>query len=151
MSARREIVPVPLHWPMNGDLFALTLSEVRAMLRTVCLTTTVLLLPWMTAFADSKADFDLNAALKYWQAFATLPKFTEAENKIIGDCLIAPLDDAALKILTNSEYSLTMLHRGAALKHCEWGMSFDEDGIYALLPHVAASRVLTSIACLRAQ
>ena len=53
--------------------------------------------------------------LKYWQAFATLPKFTDAESKIIGDCLTAPLDDAARKILTSSEYSLTMLHRAAAI------------------------------------
>jgi len=43
-----------------------------------------------------------------------------------------------------------MLHRGAALRHCDWGISY-EDGIYALLPRAPAARVLTCLACLRAR
>jgi len=121
------------------------------MLRALCLMTTFLLLPWITALAGSSADSDGNAALYYWQAFATLPKFSEAENKIIGDSLVAPLNETARKILAESEYSLSMLHRGTALKHCDWGINFEEDGVHVLLPHVAASRVLTSLACLRAR
>ena len=120
------------------------------MLRALCLITTVLLIPWGAVFAEQNPDSKGNAALKYWQAFATLPKFTDAENKIIGDCLTAPLDDAARKILTSSEYSLTMLHRAAAIPRCDWSMSY-EDGVFALLPHCPAARVLASLACLRAR
>ncbi len=121
------------------------------MLRTLCLATTVLLCPWMTAFADPGTDLSGNAALKYWQAFSTLPRFSDEENRIIGDCLICPLDDAARKILTDSEYSLIMLHHGVALNHCDWGVSFEEDGVYTLLPHAGAARTLSSLACLRAR
>ena len=121
------------------------------MLRKMCLTITVLLIPWGAVFAEQNPDSQDNAALKYWQAFATLPKFSDAEDKIIGDCLTAPLDDAARKILTNSEYSLTMLHRAAALPRCDWSISYKDDGVFALLPHCAAGRVLASLACLRAR
>ena len=120
------------------------------MLRVLCLTTAVLSISLGPLFAEQNPDSKGNAALKYWQAFATLPKFTDAENKIIGDCLTAPLDDAARKILTNSEYSLTMLHRAAAVPRCEWSMSY-EDGVFALLPQCPAARVLASLACLRAR
>ena len=41
-----------------------------------------------------------------------------------------------------------MLHRGTSLHRCDWGVSY-EDGVYTLLPHSAAARVLTSLACLR--
>jgi len=119
------------------------------MLRAFSLAMTFLVLPLGSAFADAGPDPGGNAALKYWQAFATLPKFTDAENKKISECLTTPLDEDTQKILTNADYSLQMLHRGAALRHCDWGMSFSEDGIYALLPHAAAARVLSSLGCLR--
>ncbi len=121
------------------------------MFSALCLTTTVMFLPWITVLVDPAADSNGNAALKYWQAFATLPKFTDAESVIISDCLVSPLDETTQEVLKNSKYSLTMLHRASAIKHCEWGMSFNEDGVYVLLPHVAASRQLTSLACLRAR
>jgi len=120
------------------------------MLRALSLVMTIFVLPLGSALADAGADSGGNAALKYWQAFATLPKFTDAENKKIGECLTTPLDDHTRKMLTNAEYSLQMLHRGAALRHCDWGVSY-EDGVYALLPHAPAARVLTSLACLRAR
>ncbi len=120
------------------------------MLRALCLTMAVVLLLSGSAFAESGPDSNANAALKYWQAFATLPVFTDAENQKIGDCLTTPLDDSARKILTNSEYSLTMMHYATAIPRCEWGITF-EDGVYARLPHAIAARVLSSLACLRAR
>ena len=143
-----------LNSKLNRDflvrVFPYPFRKVRIMLRVLCLTTTVLLIPWGAVFAEQNPDSKGNAALKYWQAFATLPKFTDAENKIIGDCLTAPLDDTTRKILTSSEYSLTMLHRAAAVPRCEWSMSY-EDGVFALLPQCPAARVLASLACLRAR
>ena len=64
------------------------------MLRTLSLAMTILVLPSGTALGDAQTDPGGNAALKYWQAFATLPKFTDAENKRIGECLTTPLDDS---------------------------------------------------------
>src|SRR5208337_2047488 len=118
------------------------------MLRALILAMTIFVLPLGSAFADAGSDPGGNAALKYWQAFATIAKFTDAENKKISECLTTPLDDDTRKMLANAEYSLQMLHRGAALQRSDWGMSY-EDGVYALLPHAAAARVLTSLACLR--
>jgi len=118
------------------------------MLRALILAMTIFVLPLGSAFAEGGADPGGNAALKYWQAFATLPKFTDAENKKISECLTTPLDNETRKMLTKAEYSLQMLHRGAALRKSDWGISY-EDGIYALLPHADAARVLNSLACLR--
>ncbi len=120
------------------------------MLRALCLTMALAVLPSDTAFAGSGSDSNANAALKYWQAFATLPVFTDAENQKLGECLTTPLDDSARKILANSEYSLTMLHYATAIPRCEWDITF-EDGVYARLPHAPAARTLSSLACLRAR
>ena len=48
------------------------------------------------------------------------------------------------------EYSLQMLHYGAAQPRCDWGMSHEE-GIYTRLPQAEAARVLSSLVCLRAR
>src|SRR5438105_2378910 len=118
------------------------------MMRALTLAMTILVLPVGSAFAKAESDADGNAAPKYWQAFATLPKFTDAENKKISECVTTPLDEVTRKMLINAEYSLQMLHQGASLRRCDWGMSY-EQGIYARFPHADGARVLTSLACLR--
>jgi hypothetical protein len=120
------------------------------MVRTLTLAMTILVLPWQLTLASGQTDPGGNAALKYWQAFATLPKFTDAENKKLGEALSTPLDDAARKILANAEYSLQMMHHGAAQSRCEWGMGHEE-GIYTRLPQAEAARVLSSLISLRAR
>ncbi len=122
------------------------------MLRTLCLAMTTLLLPWAPAAADEPPDLGANAALKYWQAFATLPKFTEAEqSRLISEYLTMPLDAQARESVSKAEYSLRMIHHGARLPRCDWGIGWEEDGIEVLLPQMSASRVLSSLACLRAR
>jgi hypothetical protein len=120
------------------------------MFRALCLATTVLLLTLNTGFADAKVDSDGNAALKYWQAFATLPTFNEAENKKLAEVLTTPLDDLARKILTDADYSLAMMRYGATQPRCDWGVGHEE-GIFTRLPQANAARVLASVACLRAR
>jgi hypothetical protein len=121
------------------------------MLRALCLAMTIFVLPLGHASADDAPDLGANAALKYWQAFAQLPKITEAEQKkLVADCLTMPLDAHAREIVTQADYTLLMMHRGAALPQCNWGVG-SEEGIAALLPHVQAARVLTALACLRAR
>ena len=124
------------------------------MLRALFSTLTVLVLASGSASAGNPpaSAIESNAALKYWQGFATLPKFTEAEEvKLRGEALTMPLDAQAREIVDKAEYSLRMMHRAALLPRCSWGMSYGEDGINALLPHAQPSRVMTSLACLRAR
>jgi len=121
------------------------------MLRALCLAMTILVLPLGAAFADAPSDLGANAALKYWQAFAQLPKFTDAqEHKLNAEYLTMPLDARAREIVTRADYALRMMHRAAALPHCDWGLGY-EDGIELLLPHAQAARTLSTLACLRAR
>jgi hypothetical protein len=120
------------------------------MLRALCLLTSVLVLPAGAAAADAPAGPGSNAALKYWQAFATLPRFTDSEQKRLNDYLTGTLDAHAREIVSQAEYSLKMLHQGAAIQHCDWEVS-TEEGINVLFPQGPAARELCSLACLRAR
>jgi hypothetical protein len=120
------------------------------MLRALCLAIVAVALPMAAASADAPPDPDSNAALKYWQAFSALPKFTDAEQAKIHEYLTSPLDDQAREIVARAEYALTMLHQGAAQRRCDWGVS-PEQGIYVRFPQAPASRVLAALACLRAR
>jgi hypothetical protein len=92
-----------------------------------------------------------NAALKYWQAFAALPRLTGAEEKKLNEeCVTMLLDARAREIAARADYALKMMRRGAALPGCEWAIGF-EDGITAGLPHAEGARALGSLACLRAR
>ncbi len=122
------------------------------MLRALCLTLTLLVLPRGYASADDRPGPGANAALKYWQAFATLPKSSDAEQtKLTAEFLTMPLDDHARAVVSKAEYALRMMHQGAALPRCDWGIGWEEEGIEALLPYLSAARVLSSVACLRAR
>ncbi len=119
------------------------------MLRATCLSLTLLLLPRTPMSADTPADLGANAALKYWQAFALLPPLTKAErDRLVAECVTMPLDARARELVSRADYSLKMLHRGAALPHCDWGIGWEE-GVDVRLPQATAARVLASLACLR--
>jgi hypothetical protein len=123
------------------------------MLRTLCLATTVLVLPLGHASADAGGpDLGGNASLKYWQAFAQLPKLTDAEqNKLMADYLTMPLDAHARELVTKTDYALRMMYQGAALPRCDWGIDWEAGGIEVLLPQLNAARVLSTLAALRAR
>jgi hypothetical protein len=122
------------------------------MLRALCLATAILALPSGHASAEAPSDLGANAALKYWQAFATLPKFTDAEQtRLMSEHLTMPLDAQAREIVSKAEYSLRMMHHGATLPRCDWGIDWEADGIEVRLPQMGAARVLSSLACLRAR
>lgn len=122
------------------------------MLRALCLAMATLVLPPGLAAADAPSDLGANAALKYWQAFATMPKFTDAEeSRLIAEYLTMPLDAQAKESVSKAEYALRMMRHGARLPRCDWGIGWEEDGIEVLLPQMPAARVLSSLACLRAR
>jgi hypothetical protein len=120
------------------------------MLRAMCLSLAVLIVPLVSARADAP-DLGANAALKYWQAFAALPKLTDAEEReLFAQWRTMPLDAHAKETLAQAAYSLQLMHRGAALAQCNWGIGF-EDGVYTRIAQTPAARVLCSLACLRAR
>jgi hypothetical protein len=121
------------------------------MVRALYLTLAVLVSQPEPASANAPPDVGANAALKYWQAFATLPKFTHAEeSKLFAEYLTMPLDNRSREIVTKAAYSLRMMHQGAAQPNCNWGLAYEE-GVGMLLPHGPAARTLAVIACLRAR
>ncbi len=117
------------------------------MLRAACLAFLVVAQPVDSAIAGDRGE---NAALKYWQAFATMPKLSDAEQNRLADYPAKPLDAHSREIVSQAEYALQMMRRGAALRNCDWGISY-EDGVFLLLPQGSAARLLTSLARLRAR
>jgi hypothetical protein len=98
----------------------------------------------------AKGEKQGNAALKYWQAFALMPRFDEAQQAILTE-RDRPLDKAAHKLIEDGKNSLANLHRGAELRQCDWGLNLLEDGIEALLPHLSKARELANLGLLRAR
>jgi hypothetical protein len=91
-----------------------------------------------------------NAAVEYWQAFAVLPPMDEQQRAIAENVAAANLNPAAIRLIDASANSLKQLHRGAAIRECDWGLHH-EDGPMLLLPHLAKARDLSRLACLRAR
>jgi hypothetical protein len=120
------------------------------MLRALSLAVTILVLPLESALADAAADPGGNAALKYWQAFATMPKLTDADQNRLAEYSDKPLDAQARESVSQAEYALQMMQRGAALRRCNWGISY-EDGVFVRVPQANAARVLSTFARLRAR
>ncbi len=121
------------------------------MLRAISLAMAILVLARPGTPASAQNDLGANAALKYWQGFATLPTFSDADaQKLHTEYLTMPLDGKAREMVAKADYSLKMMYHGAALADCSWGLSMDE-GVEALLPYAPAARVLTSIAFVRAR
>jgi hypothetical protein len=110
---------------------------------------TLALLYPAAAVAGEKPDADLaaNAALKYWQAFSTMPKLDEKFPP--GEIETMPLDAKTKELVASASYSLEQMHYGAALRRCVWAISLDEDGIRTLLPQCQAARNLATLARVR--
>jgi len=122
------------------------------MLRASCVVFVSLIFSGGLVSAGDDSPLGTNAALKYWQAFATLPKLTDAEQKVlIKEFPTMPLDAHARELVTSAEYSLRMMYRGAAVRPCDWGIGWKDDGAETRLPQLSAARVLTALASLRAR
>src|SRR5262245_18822865 len=126
--------------------------EVLLMPRATCLAMNVLVLPLGSALAGAPPDLGANAALKYWQAFTTLPRFTAAEQgTLLAECQTTPLDAQARRSVTGARYALDMMQRGAKLPRCDWAIGWADEGLGNLLPHLEGAQLLSSLACLRAR
>ena len=126
-----------------------TRIEVSEMTKSLCIALSLAVLCSTAAVADEKPDADLaaNAALKYWQAFATMPKLDE--NFSSKDIDAMPLNAKTKELIASAHYSLEQMHYGAALRRCVWAISLKEDGIGTRLPECQAARNLVALARLR--
>ncbi len=102
------------------------------------------------------ADRMPNAALKYWQAFSAMPQISEKLNgKIVAACsedgFANKIDKQLAELTKKGEYSLRMLHHGASIRSCDWGVDLRADGAETLLPHLAKARQLARLALVRAR
>jgi hypothetical protein len=126
-------------------------GEVPIMLRAFGVATIMVMLSLGSAATAAPGEEGGNAALKYWQAIATLPKLKEADaKKFTEQYLTMPLDAQAKEVVGKAEYALKLMKQGTALKHCDWGIPY-ADGINILLPQLDGVRLLTSLASLRAR
>ena len=91
-----------------------------------------------------------NAALQYWQAFATLPALDLEQEKLLDNRATVPLDDAATKLLDGAHASFMFMHRAARLRQCDWGLDY-RDGVSMHLPHLGKARTLARLAALEAR
>jgi hypothetical protein len=96
---------------------------------------------------DVRPDLAANAALKYWEAFALMPTLDKEQEQLLGDWSKAPLDAAALRLISASEKSRLYLHRGARLRRCDWSLDY-QDGMELLLPYLVKARDLARLAAL---
>jgi hypothetical protein len=97
----------------------------------------------------ARSELGNNAALRYWQAFAQLPKLDGGKEKLLAEPGDGTSADAA-KLVESGKDALLYFHRGAAIGPCDWGLH-PEDGPYLLLPHLGKGRELARLACLKAR
>jgi hypothetical protein len=100
-----------------------------------------------------------NAALKYWMAFALLPKVDEDQEKLLSQWnkagvdtiyLKVPLDAASKELIEGFRNSRAYMLEGAKIDRCDWGLDYSQ-GIRLLMPHLVKARTLTSLAALDAR
>jgi hypothetical protein len=119
------------------------------MLHRACFVLAVCLLVGSARAQQPAPDLNANAALKYWQAFASLPKFTDEQQKHLDAAsLTTPLDERLKEIVRSSADALREMHHGAKIAQCAWAVSI-EDGVAARLNHASGARQLARIAALR--
>jgi hypothetical protein len=94
----------------------------------------------------------LNAAVRYWMAFAVLqdPPANASTTALVVRVAegIAPWDEAQLgPILDANSQSLEIMERASTLRSCDWGIEY-ELGPHAPIAHLARARVLGRLSVL---
>ena len=98
--------------------------------------------------ARAQPGGDDNAALQYWQAIALVSESMEESLSAWEETV--PIEGDALTVVADDNPRLDLLHAGAAMKRCDWGLGY-EKGPELLLSHVGDVRYLSRIALLRAR
>src|SRR6185295_7776068 len=89
----------------------------------------------------------VNAALRYWMAFAVMKDPPDGKNGITLELMdriaagTAPLDDRVARVLDDNREALEIMRRASALPVCDWGLEY-ELGSFTPIAHLAKGRVL---------
>ena len=102
----------------------------------------------LLAAVGRAAEAPPNAADVYRQAFAVLPKLTDAEQKLIR----GQLSDAAPAALSSKLAPALELYRQAArMEHCDWGFDLQKTGPETVLPYISPLMNLSRAAAWEAE
>jgi len=102
--------------------------------------------------AGDEAASTENAALFYWRAFAVMPEMSKQDDETVAHAYVgAPIDEKMAGLAKDWEPALALLYRGAAASKCDWGVDYESEGLYAMLPHLANARQLARGACFHAR
>ncbi len=94
-----------------------------------------------------------NAAVIYWQAFASLPTLTDEEKTkydAVTKTMSEPLPDDVATLLERFASPLNDLRRASSVPTCDWNVDYSA-GPEILLPHLAKARELSRAGILRAR
>jgi hypothetical protein len=98
----------------------------------------------------------VNAALRYWMAFAVMKDPPDARNGITLELMdriaagTAPIDDRIIRVLDENREALEIMRRASALPSCDWGLEY-ELGSLTPIAHLAKGRVLGRLNVLAGQ
>ncbi len=80
----------------------------------------------IAASANLETNYQPNAALEYWQAFALMPSLSEENSQLLQTKHDVPLDLKRSKdLLAKYELSLSILEHAGHIPGCDWGIIND--------------------------
>ena len=88
----------------------------------------------LLAAVGRAADAPPNAADIYRQAFAVLPKLTDAEQKLMRG---QPSDADPAALSSKLVPALELYRQAARMENCDWGFDLQKTGPETLLPHIS--------------
>src|ERR1044071_1699707 len=83
----------------------------------------------------------VNAALRYWMAFAEMKDPPDGTNGITLELMdriaagTAPMDDRITRVLDGNRQALEIMRRASALPLCDWGLEY-ELGSFTPIAHL---------------
>lgn len=109
-------------------------------------------LPLAAAARAAEQQSKPNAALCYWPVCVRFhsPAWSEADEKILHNPMTVPLDDETERVLRSCANYLREMHRGTAMRQCEWQLDWSRGPDTALF-HVQYNRPLAGVFLLRAR
>ena len=118
-------------------------------------TTCIILAFLLVSRADAQAP-SVNAALRYWMAFAVMKDPPAQNNGITLELMdriaagTAPLDARITRVLDDNREALEIMRRASAFPLCDWGLEY-ELGSFTPIAHLAKGRVLGRLSVLAGQ
>lgn len=95
----------------------------------------------------TKKHVPVNASPLYWQAFAAMPKLSDAEKKLLDS---KTAGEAERALVAKADAALKLLAEASRADFCDWNLDLTK-GPSLALPHLATARELAKLALLQAR